>query len=96
MQRWLASGHAHHLTLANFNLPTDVALRCALATSPTLLRLHLRLSDSVMSGFVARGATLASLTELDVSRQSKENVAGLVALLAHMKTLAIRTLRSQH
>ncbi|EQC29998.1 hypothetical protein SDRG_12278 [Saprolegnia diclina VS20] len=84
LQRWLASGHARHLSLD--------------ASSPTLSSLRLNASNSVVKSLVAHGATLASLTKLDASIRSGELMSGLLSLLPlpTMKTLSVDTLGREH
>ena len=68
----------------------DAAIARALATSPTLSPLHLHSYDSVVASLVARGAPLASLTELHVHGYSGDNIISrLVALLSKLKTLEL-------
>ncbi|EQC30144.1 hypothetical protein SDRG_12202 [Saprolegnia diclina VS20] len=82
LRRWLASGHARHLSLLQVAIPMDAGLGHALATSRTLSSLYLfESSESVVHSLVAHGATMASLSELVLDRCSAESIVGLVPLL---------------
>ncbi|KDO15985.1 hypothetical protein SPRG_18478, partial [Saprolegnia parasitica CBS 223.65] len=93
--RWLTSGHARHLSLTRFDLPTDAGLGHALATSPGLSSLELLSSASVVSSLAAHDGPLPSLTKLDIDGCLHEDVARLVARLPlrQMKSLVIKASR---